>query len=253
MKAQGSAEYLVLLGAALVVALAVVGMLAYYAGTTDDAKKAQSDIYWRKAYPVAVLEATGHGERHMLLLKNIGNERLIIRGINVSGSTAFGLDYANALSPYRGHSGQLKRIGDGDACGVPEDGKCNTATHSQLNCSINLPPGKEIWVEYFLYGGLGGSWTGEPTDACGMRDQGAGQEIYLNSLRRFAGVKGIKIYYSTSTGSAVKQIESGAVDLHVACGDYGFRQAYQSNGCADEYECGRPGSTNDGMCIDYVY
>ena len=251
LRAQGSTEYLVLLAAALLIALAVVGILAYYPGTSEDAKKTQSDLYWRKAYPIAVLETTGHGDTHLLRLKNIGNERVIIRGINVSGSTSIGLGYSNALYAYRGQSGELKStVPD---CASPQGQlQCDAATHSILNCSVALPPGREIWVQYFIRDSVSGDWTGEPTDACGMHESGGDRVVLLNSLRRHAEVKNIKIYYSTSQSSPITQVESGTEDLYVTCGDYGPRNT-EGTACKVEYGCGLGGVGIPGYCADYVY
>ncbi|MCX6773264.1 MAG: hypothetical protein NTV88_05880 [Candidatus Micrarchaeota archaeon] len=253
MKAQGSTEYLVLLGVALIVALTVIGILAYYPGTSNDAKRTQSDLYWRRAYPISVLEATGHGEIEILRLKNIGSERVIIRGINASGSTAAGIGYSDALQVYHPTpAGTELRTTGSDTCNAMNNDLCNAATHSILNCSISLPPGKEIWVQYHLYGGVQGEWTGQPADACGMIDTGNGKYAYLNSPKSFVEASPT-IYYSTSA-SGVVQIETGPVTVYVPCADYGVRTSGEGNSCKGRYDCGLGGQiSGDGLCVDYVY
>lgn len=47
MKAQGATEYLVQMGVVLVIALFVIGILAFPIGSTSDAKKKQTDIHFK--------------------------------------------------------------------------------------------------------------------------------------------------------------------------------------------------------------
>ena len=254
---QGSAEYLVLLGAALTVALVVVALLAYYSGTTDEAKKAESDLYWRRAYPLSVLETTGHGEQQILLLKNIADRRVFIRGIDVSNSTGSSLDYGSTLVSYGG--GRLQAV----SSAALETG-CSADQHSILNCSIMLPPGQQIFVQYHLYADHGygdngprgyGNWNGTPPEACGMMEwnygPGLAKEDTFNSLQKTAYVKNIRIYYSYSA-QASPTVESGTADLAITCEDYDFRCG-EGNCCKLAYGCvvgcaGYP----PGICQDYV-
>ena len=57
-RAQASTEYLVLLGAALVVTFVVVGLLGFFPSGQGEAAITESQLYWKGgATPVGVLEA----------------------------------------------------------------------------------------------------------------------------------------------------------------------------------------------------
>jgi len=54
--AQGATEYLVLLAVVLIVALVSVALLGFFPGMASDAQIAQSQMYWKSATPISVLE-----------------------------------------------------------------------------------------------------------------------------------------------------------------------------------------------------
>ena len=56
MKAQGATEYLVLLAVVLIVALVSVALLGFFPGMASDAQITQSQMYWKSATPVAIVE-----------------------------------------------------------------------------------------------------------------------------------------------------------------------------------------------------
>lgn len=56
MRGQGATEYLVLLAVVLVIALVGIALLGFFPGTANDAQIAESQIYWRSASPVAIVE-----------------------------------------------------------------------------------------------------------------------------------------------------------------------------------------------------
>jgi len=55
-KAQGATEYLVLLAIVLIVALVSVALLGFFPSMASDAQRQQSEIYWRSAQPISVVE-----------------------------------------------------------------------------------------------------------------------------------------------------------------------------------------------------
>lgn len=192
MKAQGSTEYLVLLGIALVVALVAVGLLAYYPGTTEDAKKTQSDLYWSRAYPIAILEANGYGAHHQIAVKNLAPQRIIIRGIDVENRTATSIDYSGS-----------------------------TCTEASLrNCSISLAPGREIVLDYDAFSAYEG-WVGMPLAACGLIERDGSHYAAMNSYKKLAEAANLRIYYSFSLDGAM-QAQSGSEPLVISCRDYGW-------------------------------
>jgi len=57
MKAQGATEYLVLLAVVLIVALVSVALLGFFPGMASDAQIQQSQMYWKSATPIAIVES----------------------------------------------------------------------------------------------------------------------------------------------------------------------------------------------------
>ena len=56
LRGQGATEYLVLLAVVLIVALVSVALLGFFPGMASDAQMTQSQIYWRSASPIAIVE-----------------------------------------------------------------------------------------------------------------------------------------------------------------------------------------------------
>ena len=56
MKAQGATEYLVLLAVVLIVALVSVALLGFFPGMASDAQRQQSEMYWKGAQPISIVE-----------------------------------------------------------------------------------------------------------------------------------------------------------------------------------------------------
>jgi len=53
---QGATEYLVLLAVVLIVALISVALLGFFPGMASDAQITQSQMYWRSASPISIVE-----------------------------------------------------------------------------------------------------------------------------------------------------------------------------------------------------
>ena len=56
MKGQGATEYLVLLAVVLIVALVSVALLGFFPGMASDAQITQSQMYWKSASPIAIVD-----------------------------------------------------------------------------------------------------------------------------------------------------------------------------------------------------
>lgn len=54
---QGATEYLVLLAVVLIVALVSVALLGFFPGMASDAQLTQSQMYWRSASPISLVES----------------------------------------------------------------------------------------------------------------------------------------------------------------------------------------------------
>jgi len=84
MRGQGATEYLVLLAVVLIVALVSVALLGFFPGMASDSKITQSQIYWRSASPISIvdIQARGAGGIYIYMkVKNSGNYPIRITGI----------------------------------------------------------------------------------------------------------------------------------------------------------------------------
>ncbi|MFA4983646.1 MAG: hypothetical protein WC588_05545, partial [Candidatus Micrarchaeia archaeon] len=84
---QGATEYLVLLAVVLIVALVSVALLGFFPGMASDAQITQSQMYWRSATPVAIVESAARAlivdgiTYPYLLLRNTGTYPIRITSI----------------------------------------------------------------------------------------------------------------------------------------------------------------------------
>ena len=87
MRGQGATEYLVLLAVVLIVALVSVALLGFFPGMASDSQMAQSQVYWRSASPVSIVENaavvyTAAGNTYLYLrIKNTGAYPIRVTGI----------------------------------------------------------------------------------------------------------------------------------------------------------------------------
>ena len=95
MRAQGATEYLVLLAIVLIVALVSVALLGFFPGMASDAQITQSQMYWKSASPIAIVEmgalnygGTNDGNLSMLYLRlrNTGAYPIRITAMTGGGS-----------------------------------------------------------------------------------------------------------------------------------------------------------------------
>ena len=70
MKGQGATEYLVLLAVVLMIALVSIALLGFFPGLAGDAKKTQSDSYWKSSRPFGILEHSQSSATLSLLVQN---------------------------------------------------------------------------------------------------------------------------------------------------------------------------------------
>lgn len=100
-KGQGATEYLVLLAVVLIVAMVAIALLGFFPGLAGDAKKTQSDAYWRgEARPFAILEHAQSGTDLTLVLQNVEADQRVINNISISGQGVSGVDSFSSVSPY---------------------------------------------------------------------------------------------------------------------------------------------------------
>ena len=86
-RAQGATEYLVLLAVVLIVALVSVALLGFFPQMASDAQITQSQMYWRSASPISIVESgalliASNGYVHPYLrIRNTGTYPIRITGI----------------------------------------------------------------------------------------------------------------------------------------------------------------------------
>ena len=94
-KGQGATEYLVLLAVVLIIALISIALLGFFPGLATDAKKTQSDTYWRgQASPFRVLDhtiATSNGVM-TLSVQNSGSDKITLNAYAIGGTAVTGLN-----------------------------------------------------------------------------------------------------------------------------------------------------------------
>jgi len=84
---QGATEYLVLLAVVLIVALVSVALLGFFPGMASDAQITQSQMYWKSAQPISIVESgarvnSGNGVTYLYLrVRNTGADQIRITGI----------------------------------------------------------------------------------------------------------------------------------------------------------------------------
>lgn len=82
---QASTEYLILLGAVLLVSVVVVSSLSTGLDSSST-RLGQSQSYWQSASPFGVLSAKAVDGALVFELKNSGAERLVVTGVNADGT-----------------------------------------------------------------------------------------------------------------------------------------------------------------------
>jgi hypothetical protein len=81
MKGQGATEYLVLLAVVLIIALVSIALLGFFPGLAGDARRTQSDSYWRgDARPFAIMEHSASGGALSVVIQNIDSDQRTMTG-----------------------------------------------------------------------------------------------------------------------------------------------------------------------------
>ncbi len=160
--AQGATEYLVLLAVVLIVALVSVALLGFFPGMASDSQITQSQMYWRSASPISIVEsgaraAASNGNTYLYLrVRNVGTYPIRITGI-------VGADGLKATQFW------------GSGCGAP-------ITNVNISDYFYLGPGEE---KYFAWAfGFGTTCDWEITATTGStttRDIGGASSVCQNS------------------------------------------------------------------------
>jgi hypothetical protein len=83
LRAQAATEYVILLGAVLIIAVGVVSLLAFFPGMGSDAGVAESQLYWRgSAKPISVLDIKNLNGSVCSASSGLAGYRLVITNSN---------------------------------------------------------------------------------------------------------------------------------------------------------------------------
>lgn len=136
-RGQGATEYLILLAAVLIIALASIALLGFFPGAADDTRIAESEAYWRSATPVSIMETSatrwsGSTSTYPYIrIRNTGGYAIRITGL-------IGAD-GGKITKFRANA-------DAD-CGYPYTGYYNLSDY------YYMAPGEE---KYFSWEGIRG-------------------------------------------------------------------------------------------------
>lgn len=88
MKGQGATEYLVLLAVVLIIALVAISLLGFFPGLALDAKKTQSDPYWKAARPFGIIEHSLNSEGNLtIVIQNNDANMLTLLNVSIANSS----------------------------------------------------------------------------------------------------------------------------------------------------------------------
>jgi len=121
LRGQASTEYLVILGAVLLVSAITVSVMALNSDSSA-AQVQESSAYWRSTYPFIITAAKSVGPAIVLTLQNAADEPLWLSGISADGKSMMLYDYS------------------GDVFGAP---RCPSGIDS---CSIAVEVGQSVTV-----------------------------------------------------------------------------------------------------------
>lgn len=86
-KAQGSAEYLILLAVVLIIAIVGIALLGGFTGFGGDARLAESKQYWGQARPFGITEFSQQQGTMYLRIQNTEPERLVITNVSIGNAS----------------------------------------------------------------------------------------------------------------------------------------------------------------------
>ncbi|MFA5246684.1 MAG: hypothetical protein WC408_02205, partial [Candidatus Micrarchaeia archaeon] len=91
-RGQAATEYLIILGAVLLVSAITVTVFALNSDTSS-AQVQESTAYWRSTYPFIIISAKAAGPAVVLTIQNAADEPLWLTGISVAGTRLLLYDY----------------------------------------------------------------------------------------------------------------------------------------------------------------
>jgi len=182
IRGQGATEYLVILGAVLLVSIVVVSAMSSSTTSQSSMKQQQSQAYWSGLSPIKVLSSKVVDSNLVLQLQNTGSATVRLDDIRVGGT-------ALPIYPY----------GAGDYYGPAYCSRPNDNFSATMTCALLLGPGETAYVA--AQGAISGS---SPVVDC------AGKASTEVSNVQFA--------YSLSSSSITNIILKGDKPLVTSCG-----------------------------------
>jgi len=178
MRGQGATEYLVILGAVLLVSLVVVSLTSASTSSQVSMKQQQSQAYWSSLSPIKVLSSKVVDSNLVLQVQNTGTSTIRLDGVNVGGTDL-------PIYPY--YSGDYY----GSAyCSKPYD----NFSASSMTCALMVGAGESVYVA---------------AQGAGVVDCGGKSGIELSNVQ-FA--------YSVGGSSVTNLVLKGDKPLVTSCG-----------------------------------
>ena len=128
-KGQGATEYLVLLAVVLIVALVSVALLGFFPGMASDAQVTQSQMYWRSAQPISIVEGAARAR---------ASDGLVFLYLRVRNAGAY---------PVR-----ITKIVGGDGTSIMQffRSTCEPLGYANISDYYYLSPGEEKYFAYYF-------------------------------------------------------------------------------------------------------
>ena len=182
IRGQGATEYLVILGAVLLVSLVVVSATSASTSSQVSMKQQQSQAYWSSLSPIRVLSSKVVDNNFVLQVQNTGSSPLRLDGISVEGT---------ALPIYPYYSGDSY----GPAyCSRPND----NFSEQSMSCTLILSPGENAYIA--AQGAISGS--GNVIDCAGKANR---------------EVSDIRLYYSVGGSNITNILLKGEKPIVASC------------------------------------
>jgi len=182
-RGQGATEYLVILGAVLLVSFVVIGATSSVTSSQSSVRQQQSQAYWSSLSPIKVIASKVVDSNLVLQLQNTGSSTIRVDGISVGNSSL-------PIYPY--YSGDSY----GPAyCSRPND----NFSDPSMSCALMVGPSESVYLA--AQGAISGA--GKAIDCFG---------------KNATEVSNIQFAYSTSTSSITNLVLKGDKPLVASCG-----------------------------------
>jgi len=129
LRGQGATEYLVVLGAVLLVSIVVVSAMSSFPSSQSSMKQQQSQAYWSSLSPIKVISSKVVDNNLVLQVQNTGTSTLRLDDVNVGGTDL-------PIYPYNA----------GDYYGAAYCSRPNDNFSATMSCSLMIGAGESVYV-----------------------------------------------------------------------------------------------------------